>query len=57
MSEKKVISIEIISGVKHYVIRSLNEVKSQTDTIDLDQARFKKAMRKEAKKPMLVEHV
>ncbi len=57
MNEKKVISVETISGAKHYVIRSLNEVKSQTDIIDPDQAKFKKAMRKEARKPMLVEHV
>ncbi len=53
-SERKVVYIRIIKGRKHYVVRDYTQTNDSGDYLYLDEERFRKIMKEEAAKPLLL---
>ncbi len=53
-SERKVVYIKVIKGRKHYVVRNSTQTNDSGDFLFLDEERFRKIMKEEAAKPLLL---
>jgi hypothetical protein len=50
----KVVCVQTINGEKHYVVESLEGNENPENSVDFDEARVKRNMKKEASKRLLL---
>lgn len=50
----KVICVQTINGEKHYVVESLEDNENTDNSVDFDEAKVRRNMKKEASKPLLL---
>ena len=50
----KVICVQTINGENHYVVQSLEANENPDGSIDFDEAKVRRDMKKEASKPLLL---
>jgi hypothetical protein len=50
----KVVRVHTVNGEKHYVVQNLEDNENLGDSIDFDDAKIRRTMRKEASKPLLL---
>ena len=50
----KVVCVQTINGENHYVVQSLEANENPEGSIDFDEAKVRRDMKKEASKPLLL---
>jgi len=50
----KVVCVQTINGENHYVVQSLEANENPDGSIDFDEAKVRRDMKKEASKPLLL---
>jgi hypothetical protein len=50
----KVVCVQTINGEKHYIVQSLEDNKNSDNSMDFDEAKVRRNMKKEASKRLLL---